>query len=134
MPREFGRSERVADAVQRELADLIRQEIRDPRLALVNITDVEVSRDLAVAKVYVNFIKPIADPVQADSDINTRVAVLNKAGGFLRSQLARRVHLRVTPRLTFVYDNTGDKGQHLAALIERAVARDQTSSTNREEG
>lgn len=120
MAKEFSRSERVADAVRRELANLIRQEVRDPRLDLVNITGVDVSRDLSVAKVYVNF---ITEP--DETELVTRLAALNKAAGFLRSQLARRVVMRATPELRFYYDETGRRGTHLSALIDFAVAQDQ---------
>ncbi|MBL4568807.1 MAG: 30S ribosome-binding factor RbfA, partial [Flavobacteriaceae bacterium] len=102
MPREFKRSDRVADAVQRELADLIRSEIRDPRLAMINVTGVDVTRDLAEAKVFVNFIEQLDD-----KEHDERTAVLNKAAGFIRSQLMRRMRLRATPKLTFFYDATG---------------------------
>ncbi len=133
MPREFSRSERVADAVQRELAELIRQEIRDPRLALVNITGVDVSRDLAVAKIHVNFIARPEGPEHADRTIAQDIATLNKASGFLRTHLAQRLRLRITPRLTFVYDDTGDRGQHLAALIDYAVAQNRKPATDTED-
>ena len=127
MPREFKRSDRVADAVQRELADLIRREIRDPRLAMINVTGVDVTRDLAEAKVFVNFIEPLDD-----KEHDERTAVLNKAAGFIRSQLMRRMRLRATPKLKFFYDATGDRGRHLSALIDYAVAQDQHSTKNEE--
>lgn len=118
MPRDFSRSERVADALQRELAVLVR-EMRDPRVELVNITAVEVSRDLSVARVYVNYIAE-REPDKRDQGI----AALNRAGGFLRSQLAQRVKLRVVPELRFCYDDTGRRGESLSALIDFAVAND----------
>ena len=128
MPREFSRSDRVADAVQRELADMIRQELRDPRLSMINVTGVDVSRDITAAKVFVNFIEEL------DDDEHTlRIAVLNKAAGFLRSLLMRRMRLRVTPRLTFFYDDTGDRGRHLSALIDYAVAQDHQSDSTEED-
>ncbi|RLA45444.1 MAG: 30S ribosome-binding factor RbfA [Gammaproteobacteria bacterium] len=128
MPREFSRSDRVADAVQRELADMIRQELRDPRLSMINVTGVDVSRDITAAKVFVNFIEEL------DDDEHTlRIAVLNKAAGFLRSLLMRRMRLRVTPRLTFFYDDTGDRGRHLSALIDYAVAQDHQSDAEGED-
>ncbi|PCH50818.1 MAG: ribosome-binding factor A [Cellvibrionales bacterium] len=127
MPREFKRSDRVADAVQRELADLIRSEIRDPRLAMINVTGVDVTRDLAEAKVFVNFIEQLDD-----KEHDERTAVLNKAAGFIRSQLMRRMRLRATPKLTFFYDATGERGRKLSALIDYAVAQDQHSTKNEE--
>ena len=119
MPREFSRSERVADALQRELAQLIREEMRDPRLGMVNITAVEVSRDLSSAKVFVNLVgAESAEQGQSAADL------LNGAAGFLRSQLAKSMQLRVTPRLRFIHDVSGKRGQELSALIEYAVNRD----------
>lgn len=119
MPREFSRSERVADALQRELAQLIRTEISDPRVGMVNVTGVDVNRDLAVAKVYVSFIDD-----REDQAIKDAVAALNGAAGYLRSQLASRMTMRSVPTLKFFYDATAKTGQYLSALIDRAVASD----------
>lgn len=119
MAREFKRSDRVADALQRELAVLLRDEVGDPRVRMVNITAVEPSRDLATAKVFVNFVAPLA----AD-ELKVSMAALKGAVGFLRTALAKRMQLRITPKLTFVYDASGHHGQHLAALIDLALAQD----------
>ncbi len=142
MPREFSRADRVADAIQRELAALIRAELRDPRVGIVNVTGVDVSRDLAVAKVYVSF---VALPGQqtatardnlprkakagksvggAPSAEQAGVDALNGAAGFLRTLLVKQVQLRIAPILKFIYDATGERGQQLSALIDRAVAAD----------
>lgn len=121
MPREFTRNDRVADALQRELAELIRDEVRDPRLKMVNITGVDVNRDLANAKVFVTF-------VGTDSDDESLQAakILNGASGFLRSLLAKRMQMRTTPRLHFIYDPSSKRGQDLSALIDAAVKTDST--------
>jgi len=121
MAREFHRADRVADAMRRELAQLIQQEVRDPRLGMVNVNDVEVSRDLAVAKVYVTFVGE-----DDRAKINTSMEVLNKAAGFLRSQLARAIQMRTIPRLQFHYDETSVRGQALSALIDKAVESDRS--------
>lgn len=119
MPREFTRSDRVADAIQRLLATLIPQEVRDPRVGMVNINDVTVSRDMAYAKVYVTFVG------NDDSDTaKESVKALNKAAGFLRSLLAKEMSMRSVPRLQFIYDKTSIRGQELSSLIDRAVAKD----------
>ncbi|HAD08975.1 MAG TPA: 30S ribosome-binding factor RbfA [Porticoccaceae bacterium] len=128
MPREFTRRDRVADAIQRELAEIIRRELRDPRLNMTNVTGVDVSRDLAIAKVYVNFIEALDEKEQS-----TRVQVLSRAAGFLRSQLTSRMRLRATPKLSFFYDATGDRGRHLSALIDYAVAKDKRQADSEEE-
>jgi len=119
MPREFKRSDRVADALQRELAELLRTEVKDPRVGMVNITGVEVSGDLSAAKVFVTFV--------GEPDIARREAALgalNGAAGFLRGRLGDLMRLRSIPRLRFVFDASGDSGQKLAALIDMALARD----------
>ena len=119
MPREFTRSERVADALQRELAVLIREEMRDPRVAFVNITGVDVSRDLAAAKVHLNYVN-----AREEAERTAGVKVLNGASGFLRSKLAKRMQLRIVPSLKFIYDDSGRRGQELSALIDSALAAD----------
>ncbi len=122
MQREFGRNERVADALQRELAKLIRDEIRDPRVGMANINAVEVSSDLSSAKVYLTFV----GCNEADSKV--AIETLNGAAGFLRSQLAKQLRMRITPRLRFYYDSSGQRGQHLSALIDYAVSEDRQRS------
>jgi len=117
MPREFTRAERVSDAVQQELAVLIRDEVRDPRVGMVSVTDVDVSRDLAYAKIHVTF---VGDRDQ--EEIGQAVRALNGAAGYLRKLLAASIKLRITPKLTFIYDESGRRGQHLSALIDYAMS------------
>ncbi|MDE0747165.1 MAG: 30S ribosome-binding factor RbfA [Porticoccaceae bacterium] len=117
MPREFTRAERVSDAVQQELAVLIRDEVRDPRVGMVSVTDVDVSRDLAYAKIHVTF---IGDHTQ--KEIDEAMAALNGASGYLRKLLAASIKLRITPKLTFLFDESGRRGQHLSALIDYAIS------------
>ena len=119
MPKEYSRAERVADAIQRELAELIRDEMRDPRVSLVNITAVDVSRDMSIAKVYVNFVAGKSETEAADA-----VDALNHAAGFLRTLLAKVIRLRMVPRLRFYYDASGERGQRLSALIDYAISQD----------
>ena len=117
MPREFTRAERVSDAVQQELAVLIRDEVRDPRVGMVSVTDVDVSHDLAYAKIHVTF---VGDRDQ--EEIDQAVKALNGAAGYLRKLLAASIKLRITPKLTFIYDESGRRGQHLSALIDYAMS------------
>ena len=124
MPREFSRSDRVADAIQRELASLIQLEMRDPRIGMVNINSVDVSRDLAYAKVYVTFVDR---PEQ--SLIDRRLTILNRASGYLRNLLGKTIQLRVTPDLQFHFDHSVDRGLHLSELIDRAVREDASHNT-----
>ncbi|MDC1270827.1 30S ribosome-binding factor RbfA [Porticoccus sp.] len=120
MPREFTRKDRVSDALQRELSRLIRDEVRDPRLKMTNITGVEVSRDLSSAKVYVTFIGSNSEEAGHNA-----TAILNGAVGFLRTRIASEMKLRVTPKIRFIYDITGKRGQDLAALIEQSIYLDE---------
>ena len=125
MPKDYSRTDRISDAVQRELAELIRDEMRDPRLGMVNITAVEVSRDLSAAKVFVNFV--IA---KTEAEADQAVAVLNHAGGFLRTQLAKVIRTRTVPKLRFIYDGSGERGQKMSALIDYALSQDRAQHSD----
>ncbi len=116
------RQERLADQLQRDLAELVRQELRDPRIGMVTVSAVKVSRDLGYADVYVTLLQP-----QLQKDTEARqlsVARLNAAAGFLRTALGKTLSLRVVPRLRFHYDEVLANAQHLASLIEQAVQDD----------
>ena len=119
MPREFTRSDRVSDAIQRLLAQVIPAEIRDPRIGLVNINEVTVTRDMAFAKVYVTFVGRDDERESLEA-----ASVLNKASGFLRTFLAKELSMRTVPKLQFIYDKTSIKGQALSSLIDRALKED----------
>jgi ribosome-binding factor A len=119
MPREFTRAERVSDSVQQELATLIRSEVRDPRVGMVNVTEVQISRDLAYGKVFVNF---VGDREQ--EQIDEAMAALNGAAGYLRKLLGASIQLRIVPKLNFIFDETGRRGQHLSALIDLAISKE----------
>jgi ribosome-binding factor A len=113
--RERGRAERVGAELLRELAMLLRAEVKDPRIGPVTLQEVRVSRDLAHAKVYFTCF-----PLDECGD--EQVKVLNGAlAGFLRRELARRMRLRIVPQLHFVHDLSVREGERLAALIERAA-------------
>jgi len=118
MPREFTRSDRVSDAIQRILGQVITQEIRDPRIGLVNINAVTVTRDMAYAKVYVTFVG--AD----EAESLAAASVLNKASGFLRGFIAKELVMRSVPKLQFIYDKTAIRGQEISFLIDRAMKED----------
>ena len=113
MPRGFSRATRLADQIQRDLADLIRLEVRDPRVGLVTITTVEVTRDLSHAQV---FVTSLTGTAAAES-----VQALTHAAGFLRSRLAQSLKLRTIPELHFVYDASVERGVRLSKLIDEAV-------------
>lgn len=117
MPRDFSRTLRVAEQIQRELADLIRLEVKDPRVGMVTLTDVEVAADYGHAKV---FFTTFGDDVQ----IKAAAAGLNHAAGFLRHELGARIKLHSIPQLHFIYDESIERGIRLSQLIDRAVSTD----------
>jgi len=120
MPKDFSRNVRIADQIQRNLAQIIQANIADPRLGLVNINQVDVSRDLANSRIYVTFIGR-----DSKEEVKESISILNKASGFLRTSLAKTLNSRTTPRLSFVYDKVAVEGQKLSQLIDRAVSKDQ---------
>lgn len=119
MPKDYSRTLRIADQMQRELSELIRLEVKDPRVAMVTLTGVEVSRDMDNAKVFFTSLGDAAGHAAS-------VEGLQRASGFLRTQLSQRMQLRQVPKLSFVYDESVERGMHLAQLIEAAVAEDRT--------
>lgn len=119
MAREFSRTQRVADYLQRELAALIQHELRDPRLGMVSITGVTVSRDLGHARVYFTVLG-----CDSDEDARESTEALNRAAGFLRSELSRDSNMRSVPQLRFYFDTSVGKGRHLEDLIRRAAEAD----------
>lgn len=117
--REFGRDLRVADFVRDELAKIIQREMRDPRVGMVSVNEVTVSRDLAFADVYVSSIE-----ARTAKEREELIGVLNKAAGFFRSELAKRHSMRTTPKPRFHYDEMVERGPELEALIDFAVGSD----------
>lgn len=117
MPKDYPRSRRIAEQIQRELSDVIRLELKDPRVGMITLTDVEVSVDQSHAKV---FFTVLGEPQR----IAGATAGLQHAAGFLRSQLAHRMMLRVVPQLQFKYDESVERGMRLSQLIDAAVADD----------
>ena len=108
------RQARIADQIQRELAELVRLEVRDPRVGMVTITGVELSRDQSHAKVYFTVLGAASDGEQAREG-------LQRAAGFLRTQLAHRLTTRTVPNLAFAYDESVERGVRLSRLIDEAV-------------
>src|SRR5262245_22784201 len=117
MPKDYPRSRRIAEQVQRELSDIIRLELKDPRVGLITITDVEVTADHKLAKVFFTLLGDEAKVAEATRG-------LQHAAGFLRSELARRFEMRSVPRLMFVHDSSVERGARLSQLIDTAVAED----------
>lgn len=114
------RVDKVADLLKKEIALLIQNEVRDPRIGMASVTGVRVSRDLAHANVFVTLLGK-----NTGEETKEGIKALNKASGFLRSLLAKQVSLRTTPKLKFIYDDTLVKGQYLSGLIDEALAKDE---------
>lgn len=137
MSEMSARVQRVADQIQREIAVLIQMEVNDPRIGMVSVTAVDVSRDLAYAKIYVTVLNSLSDSEAVNSstlsepgkldklEIDENLKALNKAAGYLRSLLAKQLTLRSVPKLRFYYDGSIERGRHLSELIDSALAADQ---------
>ncbi len=115
--KDFNRSDRVAEQLKRELANLIRNESRDPRFASFTITAVRVARDLSRAKIYLT-------SINGENNSADAVKAINKAANFFRHELKSRLLLRVIPQLHFVYDESIERASYMTNLIEKTVADD----------
>lgn len=115
MPRDFPRSRRIAEQIQRELSGIIRLEMKDPRVGMITITDVEVSADHSIATVFFTLLG-------GNEQVDRTATALSHAAGFLRSQLAQRLRLRTVPQLQFKHDVSIERGMRLSKLIDEAVS------------
>jgi len=113
--RSFSRRDRIAEQIRRELAELIRTEVRDPRIGMVSLTEVQVSPDYAHAKVFFSTLA-LRDQL---ADVQSG---LQHASGFLRSELGKRISIHMTPQLHFIFDESLERGAQLSKLINEAVA------------
>jgi ribosome-binding factor A len=120
VPRDFKRSERVAGSLRRELAQIIQMEIKDPEVGFIGLSDVEVTRDLSHAKVFVT----VFEHDKADSSIKA----LNQAAGYLRRRLGQEMRIRSVPELHFHHDASVETGRHMDDLIDSAVSSDRQDS------
>jgi ribosome-binding factor A len=120
VPRDYPRSERLASQIQRELARLLRTGLKDPRLGLPSILDVEVSNDLSHARVFFSTLDA--------EDAGECLQALNHASGYLQREIGKQLKARLTPKLSFVYDDTDIRGRQLSDLIDSAVASDKHKS------
>jgi len=113
--RGQGRPQRLGDLIQREVAELVRLEVRDPRVGMITITSVDVSPDMSHAKIFFTVLEKDKLP--------ETLAGLTRSAGFLRSQLARRIKMYTTPELRFEYDETVERGDRISRLIDSVVPR-----------
>lgn len=119
--KSFGRELRVAEHIRKELTDIVRNKMRDPRVETsgITLTEVRVSRDLSFADIYMQCLG-MDEPDQRQSV----VSVFEKAIGFLRTELSQRMTMRTIPQLRFHYDDLSETGQRLDALIDQAMERE----------
>ena len=128
MAREFSRTERVAQQIQKEVAVILQRDVKDPRLSMATVSSVDVTRDLAYAKIYVTFFTNEAEK------ISQSIEILNEAAGFVRSLLAKSLRARIMPQLRFIYDNSLAEGIRMSTLVDEAIASDETKrGTNEQE-
>ncbi len=121
MAKEFSRTRRVADQIQRHMAELIQMELGDPRVGMVTVTGVDVTHEFERARVYFTVLdENLADKEQAKKSVESSTLALNKAAGYLRTALARRLKLRTTPQLVFIYDSSMEYGNRLTDLIKQS--------------
>lgn len=118
MPKEYSRSQRVVEQIRRELAELIRLEVKDPRVGFITLTDVEITPDYAHAKVYFT-------SMTGEADVPEILQGLRRASGFLRRELGRRVRIHTTPELHWHYDRSVEEGSRLSRLIDDVVREDE---------
>ncbi|MCL1861160.1 MAG: 30S ribosome-binding factor RbfA [Proteobacteria bacterium] len=117
MPKEFSRGQRVAGQIHRELAELIRQEVKDPRVSFVSLTDVELTPDYAHAKVFFTAMGGV-------DSVPGILEGLRHASGFLRRELGKRIRIHTLPELHFHYDRSVEEGSRLSQLIDQTVRED----------
>lgn len=125
--KEYSRSERVADQIQREVAEIIAQELNDPRIGRVTVSGSSLSRDLSNATLYIT--------MPADGDVKRALEGLNRATGFVRRRLGQRVRMRYVPRLRFAHDATLERATRVGELLDEAKRpEDGTSEQGSEQG
>ncbi|MFH0257320.1 30S ribosome-binding factor RbfA [Vibrio rumoiensis] len=118
MSKEFSRAQRVAQQLQKELASILQRDVRDSRIGMVTISDVEVSRDLAYAKVFVTFF------CVGEQTPESSLAALKEHEVAVRMALGKRIRLRLTPEVRFTYDNTLVEGMRMSNLVSEVVSKD----------
>ncbi|MEZ9197164.1 30S ribosome-binding factor RbfA [Shewanella sp. 10N.286.54.B9] len=119
MAKEFSRTRRIAQQLQQELAQVLQRDMKDPRIGFVTVNDVDVSRDLSYAKVYVTFFE------EDEKLVQEKVEALDAAAGYIRSLVAGRMKLRVMPELRFIYDSSLVEGMRMSNLVSRVISDDE---------
>ena len=120
MPAEFSRIQRLGEQIKRDLALLIQRELKDPRIGMVTVNFVDLSKDLSYAEVNITVL--VAD--DSDEKIIESLKILNEASTFLRMELGRALKVRKVPHLRFHYDDSLKRGARINALIHQALQSD----------
>jgi len=126
MPKEYSRSQRVVEQIRRELAELIRLEVKDPRVGFITLTDVEITPDYAHAKVFFT-------SMTGEGSVPEILQGLRRASGFLRRELGRRIRIHTIPELHFQYDRSVEEGSRLSRLIDETVKDDEARHRDEDE-
>ena len=124
MAKEFSRTRRIGQQLQQELAQVLHRDIKDPRVGMVTVNDVEVSRDLSYAKVFVTFFE------EDEKIVEEKLEALSSAAGYIRSLVAGRMKLRVMPELRFIYDASLVEGMRMSNLVTRVIHNDEAKQKN----
>lgn len=122
MAKEFSRTRRIAQQLQQELAQVLQRDIKDPRIGMVTVNDVDVSRDLSYAKVYVTFFE------EDKAVVEEKLAALETAAGYVRSLVAGRMKLRVMPEIRFIYDASLVEGMRMSNLVSQVISSDEAKA------
>ena len=117
--REFSRTDRVAQQIQKEIAVILQREMKDPRLGMLTVSAVEVSRDLSYAKVFITEF----NVTEAQQDTES-LKILNDATGYIRSLLGKRIRARIVPELKFVLDSSLTEGMRISNLVDQVIRED----------
>ncbi|MCK9780269.1 MULTISPECIES: 30S ribosome-binding factor RbfA [Enterobacterales] len=125
MARDFSRSQRVSQEMQKEIAIILQREVKDPRIGMATVSGVEISRDLAYAKVFVTFLNLSGGEKSEEEMVDDGLTALNEAAGFIRSLLGKAMRLRIVPELTFAYDNSLVEGMRMSNLVSNVVKNDE---------
>lgn len=129
MAKEFSRSQRVSQEMQKEIALILQREIKDPRVGMATVSGIELSRDLAYAKVFVTFLNVLTDNADPDT-VKNGIKALQDASGYIRTLLGKAMRLRIVPELTFAYDNSLIEGMRMSNLVTNVIKNDVERQVN----
>ncbi|WP_187306945.1 30S ribosome-binding factor RbfA [Candidatus Williamhamiltonella defendens] len=125
MMKEFSRAQRVSHEIQREIALILQREIKDPRVGMVTVSSVKMSRDLAYAKIFVTFLNDLTESMAPDYHQTDGLKALQESSGYIRVLLGKSMCLRIVPNLTFIYDDSLIEGIRMYNLVTYVTKSDQ---------